>query len=120
MPYRNDKVRDVVAVLEVMRNEFRKTSEYCSSTELRKGAVKEIAEAELQERRYKNQDSAFKTIHDACARRLRPQLSNIRDFDRLADHWLRQNSMKLKDVLLSHSESPSQRATVTEFFEDKS
>jgi len=119
MRYQNDKVNDVMAVLKTMRNEFRKTSDYRSSTELRKEAVKEVAEVELQEKRYKNQDSAFKTIHDACARRLRPQVSNIKDFDRLTDQWLRQNSMKLKDVLLSHSESRSQRAAVADFFEDK-
>lgn len=119
MRYQNDKVSDIVAVLKTMRNEFRKTSDYRSSTELRKEAVKEVAEVELQEKRYKNQDSAFKTIHDACARRLRPQVSNIKDFDKLSDHWLHENSMKLKDVLLSHSESRSQRATMTDFFEDK-
>lgn len=119
MPYRNDKVRDVVAVLEVMRNEFKRTPNYCNSTELRKEAVKEVAEAELRVKRYKNLDSALKTIHDACARRLKPQVSNIKDFDSLVDQWLRQNSMKLKDILLSHSDSPPQQAGVAGFFGDQ-
>ena len=120
MPYRNDKVSDVMAVLTVMRNEFERTSNYRDSTELRREAVKDVAETELSAKRYKNQDSALKTIHDACARRLKPDIGNIRDFDRLTDQWLRQNSMRLKDILLRHSKSRSQHAEVTKFFEDKS
>lgn len=111
---------NVEAVLKVMRSEFKRASNYCNSTELRKEAVKEVAEAELRAKRYKNQDSALKTIHDACARRLKPDVGNISHFDRLADQWLRQNSMRLKEILLKHSESRSQRAAVTDFFGDKS
>lgn len=119
MPYRNDKVSDVMAVLTVMRNEFKITSNYRNTTQLRKEAVEDVAETELRAKRYKNQDSALKTIHDACARRLKPAVGSIRDFDTLADQWLRQNSMRLKDILLRHSKSRSQRAVVTDFFGDK-
>ena len=120
MPYRDDKVSDIMAVLTVMRNEFKRMSIYRDSTELRKEAVKEIAGTELSAKRYKNQDSALKTIHDACARRLKPDIGNIGDFDRLTDQWLCQNSTRLKDILLRHSISRSQYAEVTNFFEVKS
>ena len=119
MPYRNDKVSDVIAVLTVMRNEFKRTSNYRGSTELRKKAVKDVAEKELElsAGRYKDERSAFNTIHDACARRLK---LDIRDFDGLTDQWLCQNPTRLKDILLKHSKSRSQHDEVTKFFEDKS
>jgi hypothetical protein len=116
----NDKVINVMAVLTVIRNEFEKTPNCRYSTELRKEAVNDVAETELIAKRYKNQDSALKTIHDACARRLKPDIGNIRDFDGLTEQWLRQNSMQLKDILLKHSKSHSQSVEVTKFFEDKS
>lgn len=119
MHYRNEKVSDVVAVLAIMRNEFNSRSSHCNCTELRKETVKGLAENELLQNRYKNQDSAQKSIHDACARRLKPEVDNIRDFDRLVDQWLRQNSMRLKDILVKHSGSRSQRSMVADFFGDK-
>ena len=61
----------------------------------------------------------MKTIHDACARRLKPDVGNIKHFDKLADEWLHQNSMKLKDILLKHAESHSQQGVVTDFFANK-
>jgi len=39
----------------------------------------EVAETELRARRFLNRDSASKSIHDACARRME---GNIRDFDK--------------------------------------
>ena len=119
MPYRKDKVSDVVAILAIMRDEFNSRSSYYNCTELRKEAVKGLSENKLRQNRFKNQDSAEKSIHDACARRLKPDVGSIKDFDRLADQWLRQNSMRLKDILLKHSESSSQRSMVADFFRDK-
>jgi len=117
MLYQNDKVTDVMAVLGKIKGEFRRRNSYRNTTELRKDAVRSIAESELRARRYKNEDSAKKTIHDACARRLRPQVANIAAFDSLVDQWLRQNSMRLKDILLGYLESRSQRAQVSRWFE---
>ena len=115
--YQRDKVTDVMAVLKTIRDEFDKSKNYRNTTELRKEAVRLIAEVELRAKRYKNTDSAQKTIHDACARRLRPQVANIGDFDNLVDQWLRKNSMQLKDVLLGHAESRLQRSEVNQQFE---
>jgi hypothetical protein len=115
MSYQRDKVNDVLAVLAIMRNEFRRTRNYRNTTELRKEAVMEVAETELRTRRFINQDSALKSIHDACARRLE---GSIKDFDSLADKWLRQNSKGLQNVLLRHSEGSSQRSAVIAFFRD--
>jgi hypothetical protein len=108
-----DKVSDIIAVLTVMKREFRRT--HRNTTELRKEAVMEVAETELRSGRFLNQDSAFKTIHDACARRLG---LTIKAFDTLADQWLRQKTEGLKNLLRTHSEGSSQRIAVTTFFVD--
>jgi hypothetical protein len=119
MLYQNNKVTDVIAVLFTIKDEYKRKGNYHNTTELRKSAVRNVAESELRRKRYDNEDSAQKTIHDACARRLRPEIKNIVDFDRLVDHWLRQHSARLKDILLSHSENCSQRTEVSQFFEQK-
>jgi hypothetical protein len=118
MSYGKDKVNDILVVLESMRCSYsRKGHHNRNTTELRKNAVNEIAEHELQAKRYLNLISAKNTIHDACARRLKPDVKSISHFDELADQWLRQNSTALKDVLLKHSEFSSQRTTVINFFD---
>ena len=113
-----DKVTDVIAVLKTIKGEFETRYNYRNTTELRKEAVRLIAESELRARRYKNTNSAQKTIHDACARRLRPQVGNIEDSDNLVNQWLRQHSMRLRDILLGHSESRLQRTEVDQWFRE--
>jgi len=113
MGFSKDMVSDVIAVLTVMRKEFERTSNNCDFTELRRKTVKDVAETEFNKGRYEHEDSAKKTIHDACARRLK---HSIADFDRLTEQWLCNNSMQLKDILLEHSKSRSQCAEVTSFF----
>jgi len=83
---------------------------------LRKEAVKGLAENELRQKRYKNQSSAEKSLHDACARRLKPDIDNIKDFDGFVDQWLRQNSVRLKDILVKNTKSNMQRSLVADFF----
>lgn len=116
MTYKKDKVSDIMAVLTIIRRKFKTTTNFCDITELRKEAVRVVAETEYNKGRYENEDSAQKTIHAACARDLKPDRSNIRYFDGLTERWLHKNSMQLKDILLKHSKSPSQRDEVTSFF----
>jgi hypothetical protein len=89
-PYQKDKVTDVMAVLRSIRSEFKKQNANRNTTELRKEAVRLVAESELRAKRYRNADSAHKTVHDACARRLWPKVAGIVDFDSLVDQWLHQ------------------------------
>jgi hypothetical protein len=114
MADQNDKVSDVMAVLTIIRRKFKTTTSSCGFTELRREAVKDVAETEYNKGRFEHQYSAQKTIHDACARRLKLSITN---FDGLTEQWLRQNSMQLKDLLLKHSKSPSQCDEVTSFFD---
>ena len=117
MAYYNDKVTDVMGVLENIREEYNRSKYSHNINELRKYAVRCVAESQLQLKRYKNENSAQKTIHDACARRLRPEVLNIADFDSLVDQWLRKGSMRLKDILLINSENCSKKIQIGLFFE---
>jgi len=119
MSYQNDKVTDVMAVLKTIKAVFKGRNNYLNTTELRRDAVRSVAESELRAspERYNGEDSARKCIHDACARRLKPDVANIAVFDALLDKWLRQGSMQLRDILLRHSESRSQRVQVSQWFE---
>jgi len=116
MPNRKDKITDVLAVLAYIKKSIKRSTVYQEITELRKEAIQEISAIEFHSGRYKNIESASKTIHDACARRLRPDIENISDFDRIADKSLRNNSSKLKIILMAHSKSMEQMKLVNDFF----
>ncbi len=110
---REDKVSDVMAVLKVIRRKFKPTTSSYDLTKLRIETAKDFAETEYNKGRFEHQHSARETIHDAYSRRLKLSRPG---FDRLTGQWLRQNSMQLKEILLKHSNSPSQYAEVTSFF----
>jgi len=116
MPNRKDKITDVLAVLAYMKKAIKSASSYREISELRKDAVQEVSATEFNAGRYKNMESASKTIHDACARRLRPDIDNISDFDMIADESLRQNSEKLKIILMPQAKSMEQMKLVNELF----
>jgi hypothetical protein len=117
MSSRDDKVTDVLAILAVMKNNYHAASnDHPSTTSLRIDAVKGIALSELNLKRFKDINSAEKTIHDACARRLQPDIRDIAVFDKLAGQWLLDNSMILRDVLLIHAKSDSQHSDINSFF----
>lgn len=117
MSYYNDKITDVMEVLKNIREGYNGSKYSRNVTELRKYAVRYVAESQLQLKRYKNENSAQKTIHDACARRLKPEVLNIADFDSLVDQWLRKDSLRLKEILLINSESCHKKIQVGHFFE---
>ena len=117
MRYRNDKVSDVMAVLMAIREKDRKRHSYRNFNELRKESIRNLAEFELRSGRYKNERSAVETIRDACARRLKPDITGIRNFDKLVDEWLHGDSMTFKAILLKNSKRSSQHAEVNRFFE---
>ncbi|SHI77874.1 hypothetical protein SAMN02745216_00486 [Desulfatibacillum alkenivorans DSM 16219] len=118
MYYQKDKVSDIISVLMVMKHEFGKKP-YSDTSELRRDAVKEFAEREFRAGRYVSMNSAEKTVHDACARRLKPDVNGIKEFDEIADQWLHDESMRMAEILLNHSEDRSQLATVVVFFKRK-
>ena len=119
MSYRRDKIFDILSILDCMSKSSKAVTTFIDIKELRIQAVKEIANAEFLKERYKNMDSAYKTVSDACRRRLNPDINGVDVFDRLADKWLHHNSSDLKEILLKHSKYYYQRDAVHDFFRSK-
>jgi len=117
MPYRRDKISDVVRILSCIKKEFDKRTKYCSPTSLRKQVIEELAESEVRSKRFKNQHSGEETLRDACTRRLEPDIIGIEQFDRHVGQWLRDHSVALKDILLRQSNDLSQKTEVNRFFD---
>ena len=114
-----DKISDVMAVLSVMKQVHQRSIHYKNIPELRTEAINIIAERELSANRYKDLNSAMKTIHDACARRLKPDIENINAFDKLVEAWLKQKSVAVKDILFNHSNSHIQKERIRKFFNEQ-
>ena len=76
---------------------------------LRRRAVRTVATRELERRRFSNFDSAKKSIHDACSRRLKPSITNIGDFDVAVEQWLSGNPEGLRSILLPKADNARQR-----------
>ncbi len=116
MAYPKDKVSDVIEVLTIIKKEKEAAARHQNTTTLRRLATKIVAENELKNNRYKNYNSAHHTIHDALARRLKPDIENISIFDKLADEWLNHKSSKLKEILLGYTINGGQSSIVEKFF----
>ena len=116
MTFHNDKISDMVVILKLIKYKFGTTNNHCNIAKLRREAIKEFADSEFREGRYKNENSAVKTLHDACARRLKPDIIGILNFDCLVERWLHQNSVILKEILLRHSVSGAQRSETNRLF----
>jgi hypothetical protein len=100
----NDKITNVTEVLWHMKARFDTPS---STRELRIFAEQEIAKGVSL--MYKNVTSAQKTIHDACARRLRPDIQNIKEFDNLISEWRFNKNKKLERIIQKHSQQAISR-----------
>lgn len=116
MSYRKDKIFDILAVLGAMRKSSGTGTTFLNIKEIRIQSINEVAKAEFEKGRYKNMYSAYKTIIDACTRRLKPDINSIFVFDILADKWIHRNSAELKEILLKHSRNSYQKNALRDFF----
>ena len=112
----NDKIIDILFVLNKIFNEINGSNENIKVNEVRLGAVKNIAKTELENNRFKDFRSAKNSIHDACVRRLRPNISKVTEFDQLIELWINQNSSQLQDILIKHATNDIQRHMISDFF----
>lgn len=117
MGLQKDLVSDILEVLSIIKTSKEKSTKYVNITEVRKLSTEIVAEREFKKGRYRNYNSAKNTIHDALARRLRPDIENIEDFDNLVEQWFYKNSLELKDILLGHSVDSVQSSKVNKFFQ---
>lgn len=80
-------IEDVLDVLREIRLADSERRSGRSVKDVRLQAVQKVAKGELAKGRFKNWDSAEKSIHDACTRRLQRNLS-AEKFDALVKRWL--------------------------------
>jgi hypothetical protein len=92
------RIEDVLDVLREIRSEDSAGRSGCSVKDVRLQAVQKGAKAELAKGRFKNWDSAEKSIRDACTRRLQENLS-AEEFDELVKRWLSGQPEGLQSLL---------------------
>ena len=102
---------DFLDVLFAVRKEAGKAG--TNWTQLRQTAIDTVARRWLDRERYKNLDSARKTIHDACVRR-QPDIRNAAALDNIIGHWLMGDSGPLKKALASCEPTPPQSERIVE------
>jgi len=91
-------IDDVLEVLREILSADSRAGSGRSIKDVRLQAVQKVAKAELAKGRFKNWDSAEKSIHDACTRRLQKNLS-AEEFDALVKRWLSGQPEGLKSLL---------------------
>ena len=109
------RVEDVLDVLNEMRYHFFRSGGSARVETLRQDAIELVARRELQSGRFKNRDSAEKSIHDACTRRLE-QIQTIYDFDRTAAEWLTGQSNELRRAVASEIRTDRELLLAASFF----
>lgn len=113
----DDKINDVLSVLKEIRDERTRNTSYASITELRKRAVKTVAEREFKSKRFSDIDSANKSIHDACVRRLKIEINNVSDFDKHVEDWLHGRTRRLQEILIKKAKNNEGTQKIKSFFE---
>lgn len=90
------QIEDVLNVLQEILTAYSASGSGHSVSGIRLEAVRKVATRELSAHRFSNCDSAEKSIHDACTRRLR---SSSSAFDERVDRWLSGDPEELRAVL---------------------
>jgi len=111
------RIEDVFDVLEEIENKISNQGRSGQIGNLRQEAIKVIARRELQSARFKNRDSAEKSIHDACTRRLR-KIKNVYNFDHAVREWLNGNPDKIKKAIEFEIRTNREKLLVSKFFKD--
>jgi hypothetical protein len=87
------RIKQILEVIEEVREQFQNTSGYRSIHNIRLSAVNSVA----AQRGITNQ-----SVLDKFIRQLRPGVGLAADFDKLLEKWLVDNSDELKNIMLKH------------------
>ncbi|MGP0591477.1 HNH endonuclease [Nitrospira sp. T9] len=112
---RRSRLEDVLEVLREIRRLRTTAVPDATAEDLRREAVNIVATRELERRRFSNQYSAEKSIHDACGRR---SMGEIGKFDEVVTRWLSGDFEQLKNMLAP--DTPSEQVMVAAFLETPS
>lgn len=113
-----DQFVDLVMIAAEARQQKKKARSFVATADLRMDAIRALAERDHKSGRFKNLDSAEKTLHDACTKRLKPDIRSIEDFDRLLERWLRGDGRPISQVLKRHARNEQHRGLIRVFFEE--
>lgn len=113
-----DQFVDLVMIAAEAREQRKKARSFVAPADLRRDAIRALAEREHNSGRFKNLESAERTLHDACTQRLKPDIQSIEDFDHLLEKWLRGDGAPLSELLKRHARKDQHRALIRVFFED--
>lgn len=114
-----DQFVDLVMIATHARHLHEKAGIFVAASELRKDAIRIFAEQEYSSGRFKTLDSANKTLHDACVRRLQPHVNSIDEFDTILEEWLRTGSGRLSKILSHHARTDAHRGLIEAFFVER-
>lgn len=113
-----DQFVDLVTIAAEARQQRKKAGSLVAPADLRRDAIRALAEREHKAGRFKNLESAERTLHDACTQRLKPDIRSIDDFDQLLEKWLRGNRAALSELLKRHARNDQHRALIRVLIED--
>ena len=108
---------DVLDVLSAISEQLARTAQVLNIYELRRNAIRSVADSWLKRQRFKNRNSAEKSIHDACVRRLSPAIPSVRKFDSLIEQWINGKANSLREALEPSAASPEQRQRLTQILD---
>lgn len=112
----NDKIGDILSVLQKIKTAFEVSNSKADIAQIRREAIKSVANEQLTKNRFSDFDSAKKSIHDACVRRLKPDISTVVQFDQLITMWLCSDSIDLKTIILKNASTQFNVSKIEHFF----
>lgn len=87
------RIKQILEVIEEVREQFQNTSGYRSIHNMRRSAVNSVA----AQRGITNQ-----SVLDKFIRQLQPDIKVAAEFDKLLENWLAHDSDELKNIILKH------------------
>jgi hypothetical protein len=109
-------IEDVLDVLREILTAYSASGSGRSVSDVRLEAVRKVATRELAGHRFKNHDSAERSIHDACTRRLK---LSAPAFDARVNRWLSGDPGELQYVLRSVGGYVKNRAAVESLLSER-
>lgn len=109
-------IEDVLDVLGEILTVYSASGSGCSVSDVRLEAVRKVATRELAGHRFKNRDSAERSIHDACTRRLK---LSAPAFDARVNRWLSGDPGELHSLLRSVGGYAKNRSAVESLLSER-
>lgn len=109
-------IEDVLDVLREILTVYSASGSGCSVSDVRLEAVRKVATRELAGHRFKNRDSAERSIHDACTRRLK---LSAPAFDARVNRWLSGDPVELHSLLRSVGGYAKNRSAVESLLSER-